>query len=147
MKSGAVLAGENWITPAPVILSITVSDTPEGGGTDDDVGVLAQQAVGGLAAMSVEVSRVALDGVRICSPFTPPASLMSADGQVDAGELRWAEKASEPVSGSRVPTVNVPSPVFWAAAAAPSPAAVVVVLSPLDSSLPPSSSPSRRPRR
>ena len=87
-----MLAALNWTTPAAVIVSMTFSVTPDGGGTDDGVDVLAEQAVdrlvGGVGLVVAGVAGRVLD-----RRAEHAAGLVDVgDGQLDAGELGWSEE-------------------------------------------------------
>ena len=104
-------------TPAPTILSITESDT-----LDDAAPMMASTSLESRRstdcdAVSVEVSPESESIFSTGLPLTPPASLMSLRARSTPANSGGPRNASEPVCGSSVPILSVPSPL---AAAAPS---------------------------
>ena len=109
-KPAAVLAGEKWTTPAPVILSMTVIDTPD---------AAAPMTVSAPALSSLSTSAPAMSGVpspesaltpTTSLPSTPPAALMSSIARSTPANSGGPRNARSPVCGSSMPTVSVPSP-------------------------------------
>src|SRR3954468_23281757 len=113
-SAGEVFAGENCTTPAPVILSMTLSDT------EDEA---APTITSAFASRSLSVWAPAMSGVPspesalTCLtglPSTPPAALMSSMAVCTPANSGGPRKARSPVCGSSVPTVNTPSPLVGA---------------------------------
>src|SRR3954449_1521385 len=113
-SAGEVLAGENSTTPAPVILSMTLSETED---------AAAPMMMSALALRSLSTLCPAMSGVPspesalACFtglPFTPPAALMSLTAASTPANSGGARKARSPVCGSSVPTTSVPSPLLAA---------------------------------
>src|SRR6478736_8208798 len=109
-SAGEVFAGENCTTPAPVILSMTLSDT------EDDA---APTMASAFASSSLSVCAPAMSGVpspesaltwTTSLPSTPPAALMSSTAVCTPANSGGPRNARSPVCGSRVPIVRVPSP-------------------------------------
>src|SRR6478736_10223600 len=110
-SAGEVFAGENCTTPAPVILSITLSDTEEDA---------APTMTSAFASSSLSVWAPAMSGVpspesaltwTTSLPFTPPAALMSSTAVWTPANSGGPRKARSPVCGRSVPTVRTPSPL------------------------------------
>jgi hypothetical protein len=110
------LAGEICTTPAPVILSITESET-----LDDAAPMMAStwfesSRSTDWEAVSVEVSPESELVTSTCLPLTPPASLMSFTARSTPANSGGPRKASDPVCGNSVPSFSVPSPLAPGAA-------------------------------
>src|SRR5664279_6287854 len=106
-----VLAGEYMTTPADMILSMTVSDTPDEAAptmTSDPALISLSDSAG---AMALSVSPESPRTVTTSLPSTPPASLMSLMARSTPANSGGPRKARLPVSGSKVPIVRVPSPL------------------------------------
>ena len=105
-----MFAGENCTTPAPVILSMTLSETLRGGGTDDDVGVGVEQLVDRRARdVGRAVTGVGLDLHDLLAEHA--AGVVDVlDGRSTPANSGGPRNARSPVCGSRVPIVSVPSP-------------------------------------
>src|SRR5215207_7048417 len=110
-KAVEVLAGENSTTPAPTILSMTLSETLEDA---------APMMTSAFAASSLSTEPGAIFGVpspesallwATALPSTPPASLMSLTARSTPANSGGPRNARSPVDGSRVPTVRTPSPL------------------------------------
>src|SRR5215218_7366760 len=111
VSSSEVLAGEICSTPAPTILSMTDSDT-----LDDAAPTMASTSFDSsrstdCEAVSVEVSPESELVTSTGLPLTPPASLMSLTARSTPANSGGPRKASEPVCGSSVPILRVPSPL------------------------------------
>src|SRR3954447_16905479 len=110
VSSSEVLAGEISMTPAPVILSITESETLDDAAPTMASTLLERRRSTDCDAVSVEVSPESESTFSTCLPFTPPASLMSLSARSTPANSGGPRKASEPVGGSGVPIFGVPSP-------------------------------------
>ena len=111
-----MFAGENCTMPAPVILSMTLSDTEEDA---------APTIASAFASSSLSVWAPAMSGVpspesaltwTTSLPLTPPAALMSSMAVCTPANSGGPRNARSPVCGSRVPIVRVPSPLAGALA-------------------------------
>ena len=81
-----------------------------GGGADDGVDALAEQAVDRLArGVGRGVARVAWE-YSTGLPSTPPAVVDLVDRELDTSELGWSEERQQPVCGSSEPILSTPSP-------------------------------------
>ena len=111
-----MFAGEICTTPAPVILSITESETLDEAAPTMASTSLDSRRSTDCEAVSVEVSPESELVTSTCLPLTPPASLMSLMARSTPANSGGPRKASEPVCGSSVPILSVPSPLAPAAA-------------------------------
>ena len=91
-SASEVLAGENMVTPAAVILSMTDKRHARRGGADDHVDVLREETVRGLVGLvGRRVAGVALDAHDVLAEHaTVLVDLL--EGQVEPGELRRSEE-------------------------------------------------------
>ncbi len=105
-----VLAGENIVTPAPVIWSITLAETLEEAAPMMASTPAASSRVTVCTAVSVVVSPESPSTSSTGAPRTPPAALISSTAICTPAISGGPRKARLPVSGRRVPILRMPSP-------------------------------------
>src|SRR5829696_4169054 len=116
VSSSDVLAGEISTAPAPVILSMTDRETLDEAAPTTASTLFDNSRSTDWDAVSVEVSPESESTFSTCVPLTPPASLMSWRARSTPANSGGPRKASEPVCGSSVPILSVPSPLAAGAA-------------------------------
>src|SRR4029453_15905348 len=104
VKSGDVFAGENWMTPAPVIWLMTVLETPDEAAPITALTPWPRRAVVDWVAMSVLVSPESRCTTETGAPKTPPASLTSLMPRLTPAISGGPRNASDPVVGRSDPS-------------------------------------------